>query len=375
MGLEDSKKSWKIAVRCDKRLIHRVSMEAKYPVLITYLRNKFPECTIHLIYEAGFKGFNLYDRLTEDGIDCVVIPPHMVTEPKVSRVKTDKRDANRLALVLENHDFKDACHVPDKERREDRQVTRTLIAIQKDIIRTRNRIRKFLHFHGIEVSLPDRWGRQEFRSLKKLSLSDPLRISLDVLLTQLEELWVHQTSLRAALRELCRKERYEKAFKIAKSLPGIGWFTAIRLVLELGEDLLPFHQRKEDRELRGTHLQRILLGRDRTERRHYRHGFGVHQSDPHRELVDGHPHGPGLACEVHAHMAGKRQQEEGDHRGGTDAHRTSSGMLGLRHAVRNRSGAIVTDETMKDKVLRLPGGTTVYNVFLHVDTCHAFTVC
>ena len=240
VGLEDSKKTWKIAVRCERMVIHRTSMEAKYAVLIRYLRNKFPECTIHLIYEAGFKGFNLYDRLTEDGIDCVVIPPHMVTEPKVNRVKTDKRDANRLAYILENHDFKDACHVPDKERREDRQISRTLIAMQKDIIRTRNRIRKLLDFHGIEVSFPDRWGRDEFRALKTLSLSEPLRISLDVLLAQLEQLWAHQTSLRTALRTLCKKERYRKAFEIARSLPGIGWFTAIRLILELGEDLSYF---------------------------------------------------------------------------------------------------------------------------------------
>lgn len=245
VGLEDSKTTWKIAVRSDRRLIHLVSMEAKYPVLERYLRKKFPECTIHLIYEASFKGFNLYDRLTEDDIDCVVIPPHMVTEPKINRVKTDKRDANRLALILENHDFKDPCHIPDRERREDRQVSRTLIAIQKDIIRTRNRIRKFLHFHGIEVSLPDRWGRQEFRSLKQLSLSEPLRISLDVLLSQIEELWTHQTSLRAALHALCRKERYRKAFDIARSLPGIGWFTAIRLILELGEDLSHFTSGKK----------------------------------------------------------------------------------------------------------------------------------
>ena len=75
VGLEDSKKTWKIAVRCERMVIHRTSMEAKYAVLIKYLRNKFPECTIHLIYEAGFKGFNLYDRLTEDGIDCVVTLP------------------------------------------------------------------------------------------------------------------------------------------------------------------------------------------------------------------------------------------------------------------------------------------------------------
>jgi len=240
VGLEDSKRTWKLAVRCEGMVIHRASMEAKYPVLIRYLRNKFPGCQIRVIYEAGFKGFNLFDRLAEDGIDCVVIPPHMVTEPKTNRVKTDKRDANRLSLIMENHDFKDPGHVPDRERREDRQISRTLIAMQKDVIRTRNRIRKLLDFHGIEVSFPDRWGRDEFRALKKLSLSDPLRISLDILLTQLEELWAHQKSLRAALRRLCRKERYAKAFTIAKSLPGIGWFTAIRLILELGEDLSHF---------------------------------------------------------------------------------------------------------------------------------------
>jgi transposase len=246
VGLEDSKTTWKIAVRSEKMLIHQVSMEAQYPVLKRYLENKFPECTIHIIYEAGFKGFNLYDRLTEDHIDCVVIPAHLVTQEKVNKVKTDKRDARRLAFILENHDFKHGCHVPDKERREDRQISRTLIAIQKDITRTRNRIRKFLHFHGIEVpSAKDAWGRDEYRALAGLPVSEPLRISLNVLLTQLEQLWTHHTTLRASLRQLSRKERYRRAFEIAKSVPGIGWYTAIRLVLELGEDLSHFTSGKK----------------------------------------------------------------------------------------------------------------------------------
>jgi transposase len=245
VGLEDSKTTWKLAVRCDKMLVHRSSMEARYPVLIQFLTRRFPECTIHLIYEAGFKGFNLFDRLTEDGIDCVVIPPHLVTEPKVSRVKTDKRDANRLALVLENHDFNSPCDVPDKERREDRQISRTLIGITKDITRTRNRIRKLLDFHGIETSFGDRWYRKEFEALKDLPLSEPLKVSLMALLTLLEQLWDHQKSLRDYLRILCRKERYRKAFEAARRLPGIGWFSAIRLVLELGEDLSRFSSGKK----------------------------------------------------------------------------------------------------------------------------------
>jgi transposase len=245
VGLEDSKKTWKVAVRCEKMIVHQASMEAKYPALVRYLENKFPECTIHAIYEAGFKGFNLYDQLTEDGIDCVVIPPHLVTEPKVTKVKTDKRDAKRLAQVLENHDFNSPCHVPDKERREDRQISRTLAGITKDIIRTRNRIRRLLDFHAVEGSFPDRWGKKEFEALKELPLSEPLKKSLTVFLTLLEQLWDHQKTLREELRKLCNKERYKKAFEIARSLPGIGWFTAIRLILELGEDLSHFSSGKK----------------------------------------------------------------------------------------------------------------------------------
>jgi len=240
VGLEDSKKTWKIAVRCEKMLIHQVSMPAEHQALVRYLRNKFPDCNIHLIYEAGFKGFNLFDRLMDEGIDCVVMPPHLVTEAKVNRVKTDKIDANRLAVTLENHDFKHPCFVPDKERREDRQISRTLWAFQKDIIRVRNRIRKLLDFHGIEVPFPDRWGKDEFKALKELPLGDSLKKSLLALISHLEQLWEHKESLQEALRALCSKERYKKAFGIAMSLPGIGWFTAIRLVLELGEDLSRF---------------------------------------------------------------------------------------------------------------------------------------
>jgi transposase len=247
VGLEDSKRTWKIAVRCENMLVHQASMEARYPILLSYLRNKFPKCRSHLMYEAGFKGFNLYDQLTEDGIECVVIPPHIVTVPKVNKIKTDKRDAKRLARVLESHDYKFGCYVPDKERREDRQISRTLGAVKKDIIRNRNRIRKLLDFHGITPPFnnPKKWGRAEFLALRELPLSAPVRKSLDILLTMLEALWAHMKELRSYLRQLCRKGRYRKAYEIAKSIPGIGWYTAIRLVLELGEDLSRFGSSKQ----------------------------------------------------------------------------------------------------------------------------------
>lgn len=240
VGLEDSKKTWKIAVRCEDQLIHQTSMPVDYKTLIGYLRNKYPKCSIKLMYEAGFHGFWLHDLLKKDGVECVVVPPHTVTEEKTNRVKTDTIDARRLAHNLEKNDYK-SCYVPDKERREDRQLSRTLEDIQGDIVRTRNRIWKMLDFHGIVPKLDkDKPGKDDIKKLRDLTIDKPVLESLNVYIDLLEVFWQKQKSLRDALRKLTKKERYRKAYGIIRGMPGIGWFTAIRLVLEWGEDLTRF---------------------------------------------------------------------------------------------------------------------------------------
>jgi len=67
VGLEGSKKTWKLCVRSGGMFVHETSMPARYEVLRNYLNNKFPECQIIAMYEAGFSGFNLYDQLEADG--------------------------------------------------------------------------------------------------------------------------------------------------------------------------------------------------------------------------------------------------------------------------------------------------------------------
>ena len=152
VGLEDSKRNWRICVKTNGYVFHETNMPTDYSNLQSFFK-RFVDCKIRLVYEAGFKGFTLYDKLVSDGVDCVVLPPHLLAEAKGAKVKTDKRDAKSLARMAEQKDCP-ACHVPDKERREDRQICRTLNAIEKEIKSTRNRIRKLLQMHGIEVSSP-----------------------------------------------------------------------------------------------------------------------------------------------------------------------------------------------------------------------------
>ena len=76
VGLEDSKKTWKVCVRSERIVVHEASMSAEYENIRNYFRNKFPECKIRVMYEAGFRGFEWHDLLVGDGWECVVTPPH-----------------------------------------------------------------------------------------------------------------------------------------------------------------------------------------------------------------------------------------------------------------------------------------------------------
>lgn len=241
VGLEDSKKTWKICVRAIGTIIHELSMKASYPNLKKYLVERYKNCEIHIVYEAGFRGFNLYDDLMADGYNCIVTPPHTLPQPKCSKVKTDLSDARLLAKALESDNCK-VCHIPDKQRRIDRQVCRTELMLTRRIISYRNMIRKFLEFHGIELDIPEpqKWTKRTFRYLRSLKLEPDLKFELDLRVDLLEMYWEKQKYYRSKLSDIAKEEQYRRWDEIAQSVPGIGKLTSIRLLLELG-DLRRFH--------------------------------------------------------------------------------------------------------------------------------------
>jgi len=142
------------------------------------------------MYEAGFSGFNLYDQLEADGCECVVTPPHTVTQEKVQRKKNDRTDCRRLAKNFESGDYS-RCFVPDKELRDDRQISRTCGQVQADITPVCNWIRRMLEFHGLDKNLPaGPWGSgSAYTRLKQrlgeTEMSDSLRFSFDVMFKEL----------------------------------------------------------------------------------------------------------------------------------------------------------------------------------------------
>ena len=103
---------------------------------------------VRACYEAGPTGYVLYWQLAELGIACEVIAPTLIPIKAGDRVKTDRRDAERLARSHRAGDLT-AVRVPDEASEALRDLVRAREAAKQDQLRARHRLGKFLLRHGL----------------------------------------------------------------------------------------------------------------------------------------------------------------------------------------------------------------------------------
>jgi transposase len=76
ISIDVHKDSWHVTARTDKEEVFNGRIPASYHSLMKLLE-RFKECLIRVAYEAGPCGFSLYDKLIEDGIATIVVPPSL----------------------------------------------------------------------------------------------------------------------------------------------------------------------------------------------------------------------------------------------------------------------------------------------------------
>jgi len=102
---------------------------------------------LRVCYEAGPTGYVLYWQLTELGVHCDVVAPTLVPVKAGDRVKTDRRDAEKLARCYRAGDLT-AVWVPDAAHEALRDLVRARLAAKRDQLRARHRLGKFLLRQG-----------------------------------------------------------------------------------------------------------------------------------------------------------------------------------------------------------------------------------
>lgn len=237
VGLDVHKKSWNVSIH-SANLEHKMYSQPPDPqVLVNYLRRNFPEARYHCVYEAGFSGFWTYDRLTEQGIECLVVNPADVpTNDKERATKSDRVDCRKLARSLRNGELK-GIYVPSSAKLEERSLLRIRHNLIKKQTRCKNHIKSLLNYHGKcipEEVLLSHWSRRYIRELEHIQMERPAgALALQTLLFELIHLRELIAKISREIIVLSRTEDYREPVLLLRTIPGISTLSAMTLLTEL----------------------------------------------------------------------------------------------------------------------------------------------
>src|SRR5579864_2283009 len=130
-------------------------------------------------YEAGPTGYELHRLLSALGVRASVIAPSMIPVAPGERIKTDRRDARRLVLLLRGGQLS-AVRVPTPAEEAVRDLCRARADMVIDRTRARHRLGKFLLRHGRVWRGGDNWTHKHEAWIRAQSFDEPAaRVTFD----------------------------------------------------------------------------------------------------------------------------------------------------------------------------------------------------
>src|SRR6201998_1064837 len=188
-------------------------------------------------YEAGPTGFVLYWQLAQLGVECTVGAPTLVPKKSGDRVKTDRRDALKLARSHRSGDLT-AVWVPDEDSEALRDLVRQREAAKLDQLRARHRLTKFLLRTGQRPPLGLRaWTERYMRWLAQVRYTQPAQevTRLDCM-NEVEHMSMRVKRLEEAILEVVKlaPEPMQELIRDLQALPGLAQFSAVTIASELG---------------------------------------------------------------------------------------------------------------------------------------------
>jgi transposase len=189
---------------------------------------------LKVCYEAGPTGFGLCRHLRKAGIDCVVVAPSLVPGKPGDRVKTDRRDARRLAHYLRSGDLT-AVYVPDEAQEAVRDLERARDDAKCAERVARHQLSKFLlrHDRHWEYTTWTRRHRQWIRG-QKFDYPAQQRV-LEDYLKAVEDLAERVERLTTQMEELVQDTVLAPLVQALQAFRGISMVSAVTIAAEAGE--------------------------------------------------------------------------------------------------------------------------------------------
>jgi transposase len=196
-------------------------------------------CSAHraplFVYEAGPCGFWLYRKLAARGLRCMVVSPSMTPRNCADRVKTDRRDAMKLARLARAGELQ-PIYVPDARD----EAMRDLVRAREDAVamqrQARQRLQALLLRNEIRYVGRSAWTAAHRRWIAKLKLPNPAQqIAFEEYVQAVEEAGQRLERLAKAIAAQLEHWRWRPVVAALQALRGVSAIHAVRIVAELGD--------------------------------------------------------------------------------------------------------------------------------------------
>jgi transposase len=197
-----------------------------------------PAERLRMCYEAGPTGYVLYWQLTGLGVHCDVVAPTLVPTKAGDRVKTDRRDAVKLARSYRAGDLTPVW-VPEATHEALRDLVRAREAAKKDQLRARHRLGKFLLRSGRRPpSTLKPWTQRHRQWVKTVHYEHAAQeATLQDYLHEVDHVADRIVRLERAIDEAVKTvpDQMRAVIEALQALRGIAQVSAVTIVAELGE--------------------------------------------------------------------------------------------------------------------------------------------
>jgi transposase len=232
VGIDVHKATYAVCCMCENEFVKTFTCKANPVLLPKNLKQWFPGGTIRSAYEAGYFGYALHRQLIKEGIENIVVNAASIEVAANNRVKTDRRDARKLAKKLSEGDLK-GIFIPSEIEELARLLPRTRAQIVEHRADVARQIKaKLNQFNFLPADCRRQISSRFLRQLENENFPAELRVALKYLFDQWRFLTRQLVDIRRRLREVA-KTRTE--IDVYRSVPGIGLINASVLASELGD--------------------------------------------------------------------------------------------------------------------------------------------
>jgi transposase len=188
---------------------------------------------IRICYEAGPCGFEVKRNLEKNGYQCSIIAPSLIPQRSGDRIKTDKRDALKLARLFRAGELTEIM-VPTELQESVRDLVRCREDISRALLSARQKANHFLVRHGLFYGKGRNWTKGYFTWMKKLEFENVyLKETLNQYINVIEHLSFQLDDIDREIARISETDNYKLKVDALRAYRGINTLSAMVLITEV----------------------------------------------------------------------------------------------------------------------------------------------